>query len=65
MPRSMTSVEREAVTEEFRAARQREQDEVFRRALLAAVYAGTESCPVGVSTEPGTKKPILNYHRPD
>ena len=47
------------------AVRNQQQDEAFRRALLAAVYAGTESCPLNVSTEPGTKKPILNYHRPD
>ena len=43
----------------------RKQDDDFCRALRAALYAGTESCPVGVSNEPGTKKPILNYHRPD
>jgi hypothetical protein len=53
------------VAEEIRAARHRQQDEDFRRALLGAVYAGTESCPLSVSTEPSTKKPILNYRRPD
>jgi hypothetical protein len=43
----------------------REQDDDFCRALRAALWAGKESCPVGVSTEPSTKKPILNYHRRD
>ena len=35
------------------AVRNQQQDEAFRRALLAAVYAGTESCPLN------------GYHRPD
>jgi hypothetical protein len=39
----------------------RDQDDEFCRILLAAIEQGTESCPIGVSTEPGTKKPILNY----
>jgi hypothetical protein len=47
------------------ALRYQQQDQDFCRALHDAIYAGTESCPVGVSTEPGTKKPILNYHRSD
>jgi hypothetical protein len=64
-PRGKRSPLEAEVAEEIRAARNRQQDEHFRRALLAAVYAGTESCPVSASTEPGTKKPILNYHRPD
>jgi hypothetical protein len=33
--------------------------------MLAAVHAGKESCPVGVSTTPGTQKPILNYRCPE
>jgi len=37
----------------------REQDDEFCRKLQAALWAGKETCPVGVSTEPGTKKPIL------
>ena len=37
----------------------REQDDEFCRKLRAALWAGKETCPVGVSTEPGTKKPIL------
>jgi hypothetical protein len=37
----------------------REQDDEFCRKLRAARRAGTETCPVGVSTEPGTKRPIL------
>jgi hypothetical protein len=43
----------------------REQDDEFCRKLRAALWAGKETCPVGVSTEPGTKKPILNYRRPE
>jgi hypothetical protein len=39
----------------------REQDDEFCRLLLAAIEQGAESCPIGVSTEPGTKKPIVNY----
>jgi hypothetical protein len=64
MPRSI-SFDADAASEEVRAARHRQQDENFRRALLAAVYAGTETCPLSVSTEPGTKKPMLNYQRLD
>jgi hypothetical protein len=48
-----------------RAERNRKQDDDFCRALRTALWAGKESCPVGVSTEPGTKKPVLHYHRPD
>jgi hypothetical protein len=44
------------------AVRNQQQDEDFCRALRDAIYAGIESCAVGVSTEPGTKKPIWNYH---
>jgi len=51
--------------EEVRSDRNRRQDDDFCRALRAALWAGKESCPVGVSTEPGTKKPILHYHRSD
>jgi hypothetical protein len=43
----------------------RMQDENFCRALRAALWAGTEFCPEGVSKAPSTKKPILNYHPPD
>jgi len=42
-----------------------EQDNEFCRRLLAAIYLGRESCPVGVVTQPGTKKPVLNYQRPN
>jgi hypothetical protein len=55
----------EAANEDVRDERNRKQDDDFCRALRAAIYAGTESCPVSASTQPGTKKPILNYHRPD
>jgi hypothetical protein len=37
----------------------REQDDEFCRKLRAALRAGKETCPVGVSTESGTKRPIL------
>jgi hypothetical protein len=50
--------------EEVRSERNRRQDDDFCRALRAALFARKESCPEGVSTEPGTKKPILHYHRP-
>jgi hypothetical protein len=52
-------------SEEIMAARHQQQDEDFCRALRAAIYSGAESCPLGVSTEPGTKKPIWNYHPPE
>ena len=65
MSRAKRSPLEAEVAEELRAARHRQQNENFRRALFAAVYAGTESCSLSVSTEPGTKKPILNYQRPD
>jgi hypothetical protein len=39
----------------------RQQDDDFCRALRAALWTGTECCPEGVSTQPNTKKPILNY----
>jgi hypothetical protein len=42
-----------------------QQDEDFCRALRAAVYAGKESCRLSVSTQPGTKKPILHYRLPE
>ena len=41
----------------------REQDDEFCRKLRAALRAGKETCSVGVSTELGTKRPILNYRR--
>jgi hypothetical protein len=40
-------------------------DQNFRHQLQAAIEAGAECCPVGVSTVPGTKRPILGYKRPD
>ena len=43
----------------------RAQDDAFRMALRAALWAGKESCAEGVRTEPGTKKPMLNYQRAD
>jgi hypothetical protein len=62
-PRAKRSPLETEVAEEIRAARRQQQDEDFCRALLAAVHAGKESCPVGVSTTPGTQ--MLNYQRPD
>jgi hypothetical protein len=55
----------ETSSEDVRLLRNQQQDQDFCRALRDAIYLGTECCPLGVSTEPGTKKPILNYHRPD
>ena len=52
------SVLSDAATEDLRV-----QDDAFCKALRAALWAGRESCAEGVSTEPGTKKPILNYQR--
>ena len=40
------------------------QDEEFCRILRAAVEKGREFCPIGVSTEPGTKKPTVMAHKP-
>ena len=47
------------------AARFRKQDDEFCQRMRMAVEAGRESCPTTVSTEPCTKRPILNYVRPD
>ena len=55
----------EAANDDLRFARNRKQDDAFSQALRAALWAGTETCPVGMSTEPGTKKPILNYQPRD
>jgi hypothetical protein len=54
-----------AANEEVRLIKNQQQNDDFCRALRSALYARTESCAEGVSTEPGTKKPILNYQRPD
>jgi hypothetical protein len=51
--------------EEVRSDRNRRQDDDFCRALRAALWAGKESCPERVSTEPGTRKPVLHYRRLD
>ena len=40
------------------------QDEEFCRILRAAVEKGREFCPIGVSTEPSTKKPMVMKHKP-
>jgi hypothetical protein len=42
-----------------------EQDDEFCRKLRAAIERGQESCSIGVSREPETKKPVFNYGRPD
>jgi hypothetical protein len=55
----------EVANEDVRFERNRQQEDDFCRALRAALWAGKESCPEGVSTEPGTKKPVLRYRRPD
>ena len=36
-----------------------QQDTEFCRILRAAIEKGYESCPIGVSTEPSTKKPTV------
>jgi hypothetical protein len=41
-----------------------QQDEKFCRILRAAIEKGHEFCPIGVSTEPGTKKPMVMKHKP-
>jgi len=43
--------------------RVREQDEEFCRILRAAIEQGQEFCPIGLSTEPGTKKPMARRRR--
>jgi hypothetical protein len=40
-----------------------QQDAEFCRILRAAIEQGYESCPIGVSTEPGTEKPIVMTRR--
>ena len=40
------------------------QDEEFCRILRAAIEQGRETCPIGVSTELGTKKPTVMAHKP-
>jgi hypothetical protein len=45
--------------------RLRELDDEFCRRLRAAIEKGIEFCPTTVSTEPCTKRPVLNYTRPD
>ena len=40
------------------------QDDEFCRILRAAIKQGRETCPIGVSTEPGTKKPMVIKHKP-
>ena len=52
-------------TEELMAYNHRMQDDAFCQALRAALSAGKESCAQGVSTKPGTEKPIFNYQRSD
>ena len=39
----------------------RKQDDEFCKMLRAAIEKGAESCPIGVSTEPGTTKPVVGY----
>jgi phosphopantetheinyl transferase (holo-ACP synthase) len=53
----------DAASEDLLAYNNRVQDDAFCKALRAALWAGKESCAKGVSTEPGTKKPVLNYQR--
>jgi hypothetical protein len=55
----------DTATEDLMAYNNRMQDDAFCQALRAALSAGKESCAEGVSTKPGTEKPILNYQRSD
>ena len=41
----------------------REQDKEFCRILRAAIEQGHEFCPIGVSTELGTKNPMVTKHK--
>ncbi len=63
--RRSTPLAAEIANEDDRADKHRKQDEDFCRAVRAAVHAGQESCPLGVSTEPGTKNPISHYRPPE
>jgi hypothetical protein len=47
------------------AYRLRKLDDEFCQRLRAAIAKGDEFCPTTVSTEPCTKRPVLNYTRPD
>jgi hypothetical protein len=40
-------------------------DQRFRDQLQAAIQVGAERCAIGVSTEPGTKRPIVGYQPSD
>jgi hypothetical protein len=42
----------------------REQDDEFCKILRAAIERGNECCPIGVSTQPSTKKPVW-IHPPE
>jgi hypothetical protein len=46
-------------------ANHKRQDEEFCRILRLAIERRRESCPIGVSTQPGTENPRVNYQRPD
>ncbi len=49
----------DVASEDLLAHNNRVQDDAFCKALRAALGAGKESCAEGLSTEPGTKKPML------
>jgi hypothetical protein len=40
-------------------------DTKFTDAMMTAIAAGLEQCTIGVRTASGTKRPIINYRRPD
>jgi hypothetical protein len=52
------AIEGSGDTDAFRA-HLRDQDAEFCRRMLLAIESGRETCPVGVSTEPCTKNPVL------
>ena len=62
MRRNRAIFEEGAVEDAYRL---RELDDEFCRRLRAAIEKGSEFCPITVNTEPCTKRPVLNYTRPD
>ena len=44
-------------------ANRRMQDDEFCKILRIAIETGRESCPIGVSTQPGTENPRFVKHK--
>jgi len=49
----------EAVDSADPRAQLRDQDAEFCRRMRAAIERGSENCPIGVSIEPCTKRPVM------